>query len=62
MEVETHQQGNKQSMQDEILEGLSPFENKLCENLIRAEIHKGGCKYMQKALELNIQKVSHPPN
>lgn len=38
MEVNTYLQRNKQTMQDEILESLSPFEKKLCENLTRVEI------------------------
>jgi hypothetical protein len=38
MEVQTYLHRNKHSMQDEILKSLSPFEKKLCENLIRVEI------------------------
>ncbi|XP_038588945.1 uncharacterized protein LOC119914037 [Micropterus salmoides] len=38
MEVKTYLERNKHSMQDEILESLSPFEKKLCENLIRVEV------------------------
>ncbi len=38
MEVTTYLQRNQSNMQDEILESLSPFEKKLCENLTRVEV------------------------
>ena len=38
MEVQTYLLRNKRSMHDEILKSLSPFEKKLCQNLIRVEI------------------------
>lgn len=38
MEVKTYLQRNKQTVQDDILESLSPFEKKLCQNLTRVEI------------------------
>ncbi|KAM4592751.1 uncharacterized protein PAE49_003226 isoform 2-T2 [Odontesthes bonariensis] len=38
MELNTYLQRNKHSMHDEVLESLSPFEKKLCENLIRVEV------------------------
>ncbi|XP_049928186.1 uncharacterized protein LOC126407385 isoform X2 [Epinephelus moara] len=38
MEVQTYLQRNMQCMEDDIEESLSPFEKKLCENLIRVEV------------------------
>lgn len=38
MEVNSYLHRNKQRMQDDILESLSPFEKQLCNNLIRVEI------------------------
>ncbi|XP_051960647.1 uncharacterized protein LOC127628031 [Xyrauchen texanus] len=45
MEVKTYLQRNKQMIQDEIMESLTPFEKKLCKNLTRVEVRgKRGCK------------------
>jgi len=38
MELSTYLQRNTHSMHDEVLESLSPFEKKLCENLTRVEV------------------------
>ncbi len=38
MEVATYLQRNQTNMQDEIVESLSPFEKKRCENLTRVEV------------------------
>ncbi|KAF7641710.1 hypothetical protein LDENG_00274210, partial [Lucifuga dentata] len=63
MEVKTYLQRNKQTMQDEVLESLSPFEKKLCENLIRVEVRgKRGRKvpvlfpaHIRESMELLIK-------
>ncbi|XP_031174403.1 uncharacterized protein LOC116063546 [Sander lucioperca] len=73
MEVNTYLQRNKQSMQDDILESLSPVEKKLCQKLTRVEVRgKRGRKVpvlfptnVKESVELLIktrEEVGIPPN
>lgn len=56
MEVQTYLLRNKRSMHDEILKSLSPFEKKLCQNLIRVEIRGKRGRKVPVLFPTNVQE------
>ncbi len=56
MEVTTYLQRNQTNMQDEILESLSPFEKKLCENLTRVEVRGKRGRKVPILLPANVKE------
>ncbi|XP_070403971.1 uncharacterized protein [Nothobranchius furzeri] len=56
MELNTYLQRNKHNMHDDILESLSPFEKKLCENLIRVEVRGKRGRKVPVLFPLNIKE------
>lgn len=56
MEVTTYLQRNQHNMQDEILESLSPFEKKLCENLTRVEVRGKRGRKVPILFQVNVKE------
>ncbi|XP_073781211.1 uncharacterized protein isoform X2 [Danio rerio] len=56
MEVKTYLQRNHINIQDDILESLSPFEKKLCENLTRIEIRGKRGRKVPILLPANVKE------
>ncbi|XP_041853923.1 uncharacterized protein LOC121648062 [Melanotaenia boesemani] len=56
MELNTYLQRNNHSMHDEVLESLSPFEKKLCENLTRVEVRGKRGRKVPVLFTINIKE------
>ncbi|XP_073690489.1 uncharacterized protein [Garra rufa] len=56
MEIQTYLQRNNYQMQDEILESLSAFEKKLCENLTRVEVRGKRGRKVPILLPANVKE------